>query len=74
MEPSVDRLVPLVEVMHILGIGRTSVYSLVAAGKLSKPVHAVAKKASWPESELRAYIEGVKQNREYFLHKPNSHE
>ncbi len=60
---TVDRLVPLVEVMRLLGVGRTSVYGLVASGKLTKPVHAVSRKASWPESEIRAYIEVVKRER-----------
>jgi predicted DNA-binding transcriptional regulator AlpA len=63
LEPSLDRLVPLTEVMRLLGLGRTSVYSLVAAGKLSKPVHAVSRKSSWPESEIRGFIEGKKRER-----------
>lgn len=63
MEQSVDRLVPLSEVMRLLGLGRTSVYSLVATGKLSKPVRAVSRKAAWPESEIREYIDSLKRSR-----------
>ena len=63
IESRIDRLVPLAEVMRLLGVGRTSVYGLVASGKLSKPVHAVTRKASWPESEIRTYIEQKKIER-----------
>jgi predicted DNA-binding transcriptional regulator AlpA len=49
--------------MRLLGVGRTSVYSLVSAGKLNKPTHAVNRKASWPLSEIKEYIEQKKRER-----------
>jgi predicted DNA-binding transcriptional regulator AlpA len=69
MESS-DRLVPLQEVMHMLGLGRTTIYKLVELSKLPKPIKTGGGKSAkilWPESEINAFIEKLKKERDMEL-------
>lgn len=66
---------PLDRVMEVLGIGKTSVYELVRAGRLSKPVRPMLREVEvrgkrqvrgknhrcWPASEVHALVRQIIQ-------------
>jgi hypothetical protein len=70
-----EKLYPLSRVMEVLGIGKTSVYELVRAGKLSKPVRPMLRTVEdkgksktkgknhrcWPASEVHALVRQIIQ-------------
>jgi predicted DNA-binding transcriptional regulator AlpA len=52
-----DRLIPLREVLALLGCGRTSAYALIKLGKLSKPVKSgVGDSSRWVLGEIRQFV------------------
>jgi prophage regulatory protein len=52
-----DRLIPLREVMALLGYGRTSVYALIKAGTFPSPVKTgIGDSSRWPLGEVRQFI------------------
>lgn len=58
-----DRLLRLPDVRKITGLGRTSVYEAVASRNFPKPVK-MGRLSAWPESEVRAWIEARKAERD----------
>jgi predicted DNA-binding transcriptional regulator AlpA len=52
-----ERLVPLAEVMFLLGYGRTSIYELIKLEKFSRPVKGgVGDSSRWPLGEIREFL------------------
>lgn len=46
------------EVAHLLGIARSQVFKLVAAGRFPKPIRLGRKNPRWLVSDLADYLEG----------------
>lgn len=61
-EPSLDLLLTVRQVARSLGICARGVWRLVAQCKFPKPVY-VGRCARWPQSEVTAYIERLKEAR-----------
>ena len=57
-----ERLVPLRHVAALLGISLRTVWRLISAGELPKPVH-VGRQASLFASEVNAYLAKLKSSR-----------
>ena len=58
MPGQMPRLIRLHEVCSITGYSKATIWRLVKAGKLTKPVHLGGGRAcSWPEAEVTALIE-----------------
>lgn len=56
------RLIRRREVQHRLGVGHTTLYRLIRAGHLPKPIRLNPNSGptgavAWPESEIDAYVE-----------------
>ena len=58
-----ERLLTITEVGEMLGRGRASIYRDLNAGALPKPVR-VGSSIRWPLSEINAYIEALKAERD----------
>jgi prophage regulatory protein len=57
-----DRLLNLGKVLSIVGMGRSTFYGEVKAGRFPKPVHLTDKvggssRVAWVESEVQSWIE-----------------
>ena len=55
-----ERLLRLPEVMARLGIARSSVWRMVAEGKLPKPVKLAPRTTVWRNSEISAFIDSLR--------------
>ncbi|GLQ31725.1 AlpA family transcriptional regulator [Litoribrevibacter albus] len=51
------RFLRLKEVMHITGLGRTSVYNFMAEGKFPKSVSLGDRAVAWIESDIEEWME-----------------
>ena len=54
-----DRLIRIEEVQRILGVGRTSVYDLIRAGKLDAPFK-IGRSSLWSLNATNLFIESLK--------------
>ena len=52
-----ERILRLRDVMSRTGLSRSTVYELVAAGELQKPIAIGRRSVGWIESEVDAYIQ-----------------
>lgn len=52
----VKRLIRLPEVQHRVGLGRSTIYRWMAAGKFPKPVQLGSYAVAWTEDEVEAWI------------------
>lgn len=52
-----DRLLRLEEVESITGLKKSSIYSLMKAGKFVKPVRISARCTAWPESACLQWVQ-----------------
>lgn len=52
------------EVQARTGLGRSTIYAMMAAGTFPKPIKLGAKAVGWPESEIAAWLEGRKAERD----------
>lgn len=50
------RLLRLPEVKHQIGLGRTSIYSMIKAGEFPSPVSIGARAVAWDSAEVEAWI------------------
>jgi prophage regulatory protein len=48
-----DRLIPIVEVVRILGLSRATIYRLLDAGKFPSPVRIGIRAVRWRISDIR---------------------
>lgn len=55
-----DRLLRIVDVKSLVGLGKSKIYALVAEGDFPKPYKLSPKAARWSEREIVAWIEGVR--------------
>ena len=58
------RFLRLKEVMHITGLGRTSVYNFMAEGKFPKSVSLGDRAVAWIESDIEEWMEQKVANRD----------
>lgn len=61
--PPRDRLIRLPEVLHLTGLGKTSVYDLMQKGKFPQRIKFNARAAMWKESEVLCWIQDVAELR-----------
>ncbi|WP_448476872.1 helix-turn-helix transcriptional regulator [Pseudoxanthomonas mexicana] len=52
-----ERILRLGDVMSRTGLSRSSIYELVAAGELKKPITIGRRSVGWIESEVDVYIQ-----------------
>ncbi|MDF2143142.1 AlpA family transcriptional regulator [Paenirhodobacter sp. CAU 1674] len=52
------------EVQSRTGLGRSTIYAMMTAGTFPKPIKLGAKAVGWPESEIAAWLEGRKAERD----------
>ena len=55
-----DRLLRIVDVKSLVGLGKSKIYALVAEGAFPKPYKLSPKAARWGEREIVAWIESVR--------------
>jgi predicted DNA-binding transcriptional regulator AlpA len=55
----VDRMLRLPEVLSIVGIGRTTLYNLVRAGKFPAPLHLSTRIRGWRLSSVQEFLSSV---------------
>ena len=55
---------PIVEDMT--GLGRSTIYDLMAKGQFPRPVKLTGRAVAWPESEVAAWLESRKADRPLF--------
>ena len=53
------RLIKLEEVKRLTGLGKTTIYGLIAKGEFPRPKQTAVRRVSWRESEVRAWLAGV---------------
>lgn len=51
-----DRLIPLAEVMRIVGLGRTAIYGMIRDGQFPKQVKPRPRASRWIEREVMEWI------------------
>lgn len=56
-----DRLLRIGDVKHLVGLGKTKIYGLVAEGGFPKPYKVTPKAARWSEREILEWIERVQR-------------
>lgn len=52
------RFIRLKEVMHITGLGRSSIYNYMAEGRFPKTVSLGGRAVAWVESEIQDWMLG----------------
>jgi prophage regulatory protein len=50
------RLLRRRQVEELVGLGRSSIYALVAAGKFPAPIHLTARAVAWLEKEVFEWV------------------
>jgi predicted DNA-binding transcriptional regulator AlpA len=55
----VDRMLRLPEVLRMVGIGRTTLYTLIRAKKFPAPVHLSSRIRGWRLSSIQAFLSSV---------------
>jgi prophage regulatory protein len=50
-----DRLIALNEVMHLVGLRRTSIYKMIGEQRFPRPVKIGERTSRWIEREIRAW-------------------
>jgi prophage regulatory protein len=54
-----DRLIRLPEVLHLTGMGKSSVYDLMKSGKFPKNIRFNARMSVWKEADVLTWIQQV---------------
>jgi prophage regulatory protein len=52
-----ERILPIAEVVKIVGLSRRSVYRELKAGLFPRPVQLSARRVGWKESAVQAWVE-----------------
>jgi prophage regulatory protein len=71
MKPG-DRALRLPAALLKVGLGKTSWYAEVAAGRAPKPIRLGLRATAWLESELDAYLEARAADRNTSAHRPTA--
>lgn len=53
---SIDRLMPIREVLSTISVGRTTLYGMVKAGKFPRPRKIGPKRVAWLASEVGDWV------------------
>ena len=59
----VDRILRLPEVMHIVALGKTTIYALIKTDDFPKQIKLGKKTTGWLESEIRQWVAERAQSR-----------
>lgn len=59
-----DRYLRRHEVEARTGLGRSTIYAMMAQGAFPKPIKLGARAVAWPESEIAAWLESRKAARD----------
>ena len=59
-----DRFIRLPEVLHLTGLGKTSIYHLMQKGQFPRRIKFNARAAMWKESEVLTWIQQVAERAE----------
>ena len=57
------RLIKLEEVKGITGLGKTTIYGLIAKGEFPRPKQVAERRVAWRESEVKAWLEEIPATR-----------
>lgn len=61
MTTATDRLLRLPEVMHLVGLSRTTIYSLIASGEFPRQIAIGPRSVAWYQQELETWITSKRQ-------------
>ena len=61
MTSATDRLVRLPEVIHRVGLSRTTIYSLIATGEFPRQIVIGPRAVAWSQQELEDWIISKRQ-------------
>ena len=61
MTSATDRLLRLPEVIHRVGLSRTTIYSLIATGEFPRPIVIGPRAVAWSQQELEDWITSKRQ-------------
>lgn len=67
---SIDPLLTEKQVLEKVGFKSTTLHRLVKRGEFPAPVRITSDMRRWPESEVAAYVERKKQERDYMSVNP----
>ena len=56
--PLEERLLRLPEVVAMVGLAKSTIYKLIAAGKFPPPIKRTMRASTWKLSDIEAYIRG----------------
>ena len=56
MPSAAARLIDLREVMRLVSLGKSAIYTWIAQGTFPKPVHLGPRCVRWPEAEVQQWI------------------
>ncbi|MGL4318214.1 MAG: helix-turn-helix transcriptional regulator [Pseudomonas sp.] len=59
------RIMRLKEVMHVCGLGRSSIYNYIAAGKFPESRKLGGGRVCWDSSEIQCWVDAVLDGREW---------
>lgn len=59
-----DRFIRLPEVMHLTGLGKSSIYDLMGKGRFPSRIKFNARAAMWKESDVLTWIQTVAKEAE----------
>jgi prophage regulatory protein len=71
MKPG-DRALRLPATLDKVGVGKTSWYAAIAAGRAPRPIRLGLRATAWLESELDAYLELRASERNAGAHRPTA--
>ena len=55
-----ERLLRPADVMRLLGIKKTKLYSCIKSGRIPEPQRLTSRSVCWPESSIKAIVEDIK--------------
>ncbi|GDX74732.1 hypothetical protein LBMAG40_13890 [Cyanobium sp.] len=61
MRTATDRLLRLPEVIHLVGLSRTTIYNLIASGEFPRQIVIGPRAVAWYQQELEAWITSKRQ-------------
>jgi prophage regulatory protein len=62
MTSAPDRLLRLPEVIHRVGLSRTTIYSLIATGEFPRQIVIGPRAVAWSQQELEAWMNEKRQS------------
>ena len=56
IEPQLERLLPIREVMHLTGLSKSTIYLYVNDGEFPPPVKLGTRRVGWREVEIQSWV------------------